>query len=204
MRDLFVARTSGVIMWQGRRHPLQRGVTIAHPDHPLRVGHPKLWKPLHVHYDVKESPAAAPVVERATARPGEQSPASSPTADPTNADPTPAGENPDGGDDQGATGEPRAEIPPTEEPTTADPTTAGQNPDDADDQVATAEPPVEEPAAVEPVAVKPAPPRMSGAGSGVGAWREYAAAVTNSPASSWEALPRDEIVRLLRAEGVIE
>lgn len=45
-------------------------------------------------------------------------------------------------------------------------------------------------------------PPTSGKGSSVEAWREYAAAVTDSPAESWESLSREEIVELLDSEGV--
>lgn len=44
-------------------------------------------------------------------------------------------------------------------------------------------------------------PPTSGRGSGVEAWREYAAAVTDSPVESWESLSRDEIIELLDSEG---
>ncbi|PXY17352.1 hypothetical protein [Prauserella flavalba] len=48
----------------------------------------------------------------------------------------------------------------------------------------------------------PQRPPTSGPGSGVAAWREYAAAVTDSPAESWASLSREEIIDLLAAEGV--
>lgn len=47
----------------------------------------------------------------------------------------------------------------------------------------------------------PERPPTSGPGSGVTAWREYAAAVTDSPLESWAALSREEIVTLLDSEG---
>jgi hypothetical protein len=45
-------------------------------------------------------------------------------------------------------------------------------------------------------------PPTSGPGSGVGAWREYAAAVTGSPVESWGALSREDIIAQLDADGV--
>ncbi|MFI2663729.1 hypothetical protein [Micromonospora carbonacea] len=65
--DLVVARTSGVIMHEGRRHPIRRGVTIARAGHPLVGKSPKLWQPLRVHYDLP----GVGGVEQATAAPGE-------------------------------------------------------------------------------------------------------------------------------------
>lgn len=44
-------------------------------------------------------------------------------------------------------------------------------------------------------------PPTSGPGSGVAAWREYAAAVTKTAVESWAALSREEIVELLDTEG---
>lgn len=49
---------------------------------------------------------------------------------------------------------------------------------------------------------RPERPPTSGPGSGVAAWREYAAAVTGSPAESWAALSREEVIELLDSEGV--
>ncbi|WP_431976172.1 hypothetical protein [Micromonospora haikouensis] len=109
--DLVVARTSGVIMHEGRRHPIRRGVTIARVGHPLVEKSAKLWQPLRVHYDL---PVAAAEtlggVEQATAAPGElrdvqpaQTP-DAPTEEPGGADagqdgpaepePAPEGESP--------------------------------------------------------------------------------------------------------------
>lgn len=48
---------------------------------------------------------------------------------------------------------------------------------------------------------QPKRPPTSGPGSGVAAWRDYAAALTGSPAESWAALSREEIVDLLDSEG---
>lgn len=48
---------------------------------------------------------------------------------------------------------------------------------------------------------EPVRPPSSGPGSGVEAWRAYAAEVTDSPAESWESLTRDEIIELLDSEG---
>ena len=45
-------------------------------------------------------------------------------------------------------------------------------------------------------------PPVSGPGSGVAAWRAYAAARTDSPAESWAALSREEIIERLDAEDV--
>ncbi|WFE45312.1 hypothetical protein [Verrucosispora sp. WMMD1129] len=66
MGDLMVARTSGVIMHKGRRHTIRRGQTIGRKGHPVVDGHPRLWEPLRVHYDL---PGEG--VEQATAAPGE-------------------------------------------------------------------------------------------------------------------------------------
>lgn len=47
-------------------------------------------------------------------------------------------------------------------------------------------------------------PPMGGAGSGVDAWRAYAAAeVSDSPAESWAEMSRDDIIETLRLEGVL-
>lgn len=43
-------------------------------------------------------------------------------------------------------------------------------------------------------------PPKSGPGSGIEAWREYAAKMTNSPVESWSTLSRDEIIELLDSE----
>lgn len=50
----------------------------------------------------------------------------------------------------------------------------------------------------------PQRPPNTGKGSGAQAWREYAAALTDSPVESWSALSREEISDLLEAEGVVE
>lgn len=47
-------------------------------------------------------------------------------------------------------------------------------------------------------------PPTSGPGSGVTAWREYAAKVTQSPLESWAALSREEIIALLDNDGTAE
>lgn len=47
----------------------------------------------------------------------------------------------------------------------------------------------------------PQRPPTSGPGSGVTAWREYAAAVTESPLESWAAMSREDIIALLDSEG---
>lgn len=49
---------------------------------------------------------------------------------------------------------------------------------------------------------RPERPPTSGPGSSIAAWREYAAAVTDSPVESWQSLSREEIVELLDSEGV--
>lgn len=55
----------------------------------------------------------------------------------------------------------------------------------------------------EPVSDAGAPqrPPTSGKGSGVEAWREYAAAMTDLTSESLESLTRDEIIELLDQEG---
>lgn len=62
MNNLVVARLSGALMMSGRRYMVRRGVTVAAAGHPLVTAHPRAWEPLQVHY---------PVVEQATAAPGE-------------------------------------------------------------------------------------------------------------------------------------
>lgn len=47
----------------------------------------------------------------------------------------------------------------------------------------------------------PERPPVSGAGSSVEAWREYAAKVTDSTVESWSNLNRSEIIELLDSEG---
>ncbi|SCL31997.1 hypothetical protein GA0070616_4370 [Micromonospora nigra] len=74
MSDLVVARTSGVIMYEGRRHTIRRGVTIARAGHPLVGRNPRMWQPLRVHYDLDSAGGGAPGgsgIEQATAAPGE-------------------------------------------------------------------------------------------------------------------------------------
>lgn len=58
------------------------------------------------------------------------------------------------------------------------------------------------PPPAEPVELNPQRPPTSGPGSGVEAWRRYAADVTDSPLESWSSLTRDEIIELLDSEGV--
>lgn len=58
------------------------------------------------------------------------------------------------------------------------------------------------PAPTETSAPDPQRPPTSGPGSGVEAWRRYAADVTDSPLESWLSLTRDEIIELLDSEGV--
>lgn len=48
---------------------------------------------------------------------------------------------------------------------------------------------------------QPQRPPTSGRGSSVEAWREYAAALTDSPVEAWQELSREEIIELLDAEG---
>lgn len=63
-------------------------------------------------------------------------------------------------------------------------------------------PPAGEAAALD--AEKPKRPPLFGKGSSLEAWRAYAAAVSDSPAEAWSALSRDEIIALLKSEGVDE
>lgn len=64
--------------------------------------------------------------------------------------------------------------------------------------------PTPEPTPTPVVTAGPEPqrPPTSGPGSGVEAWRRYAADVTDSPLESWSSLTRDEIIELLDSEGV--
>ncbi|KXK63362.1 hypothetical protein AWW66_03345 [Micromonospora rosaria] len=169
--DLVVARTSGVIMHEGRRHPIRRGVTIARAGHPLVEKSPKLWQPLRVHYDLPgggrltagpASGVAAVIetfgvggVEQATAAPGEL----------RDVQPTPAPEEP-GGAAEGQEG-PAAEPEP-------------------------------EPA---PEGESPRRPPTSGPGSGNDAWRRHAADKTRTPLKQWASKNRDDIRRELYGEG---
>lgn len=151
MGDLVVARTSGVVMWQGRRNTIQRGVTVAHRDHPLVARNPKLWKDLVVHYDVEPATDSG-LVEQATAAPGEMRPVPPAAARPTS--------SPESG-------------------------------------AAAAAETSRQPGAAQR-------PPLSGSGSGVEAWRKYAAEITGTPAQSWAALSRERVIELLKSEGVIE
>jgi hypothetical protein len=71
--DLFVARQSGTVMLDGRRHAIRRGVTVARAGSEMLARHPRLFEPMKVHYDApaKGRRSAAPV-EQATAVPGER------------------------------------------------------------------------------------------------------------------------------------
>lgn len=118
-----VARDSGTVKVDGRRHVVQRDRTVAHRAHPIVTQHPKLWKELRVHYDM---PATGGLVEQATAAPGE----------------------------------------------------------------------------VRPVSVLPSErPPTSGRGSGVDAWRAYAAAVTGTSLAEWADKSRDQILAELDGPG---
>lgn len=62
MSDLVVARTSGIVMLNGRRHPLRKGMTVAREGHPIVAANPRLWEPLRVHYDVAPDEVAAAAI----------------------------------------------------------------------------------------------------------------------------------------------
>jgi hypothetical protein len=92
--DLFVARQSGTVMLDGRRHAIRRGVTVARAGSTMLAKHPRLFEPLKIHYDAPGKGRRNPApVEQATAAPGERrtvrlpEPAPEP---PPPAEPTPA------------------------------------------------------------------------------------------------------------------
>ncbi|MFW6091492.1 MAG: hypothetical protein ACODAF_06405 [Actinomycetota bacterium] len=64
------------------------------------------------------------------------------------------------------------------------------------------EPRPEQRAPEPPESAGPQRPPVSGAGSGVRAWREYAAAVTGTPVKSWQHMSREQVMVSLDAEGV--
>lgn len=47
-------------------------------------------------------------------------------------------------------------------------------------------------------------PPVSGPGSGVAAWRDYAAAVTGEPVAEFDDMSRDDIVEYLESVGEVE
>lgn len=49
---------------------------------------------------------------------------------------------------------------------------------------------------------QPQRPPTSGPGSGLDAWRAYAAAVTGSPVESWAGASRDQIIKQFASEDV--
>lgn len=75
MQQLYVARRTGTVWVDGRRHAIQRGVTVAEEGSDMLARHGKLFEPMRVHYPAaprgRGRSAPAPV-EQATARPGEQ------------------------------------------------------------------------------------------------------------------------------------
>lgn len=90
MANLYVARQSGTVMIDGRRHPIRRGVTIAEEGSDMLAKHGKLFEPMRVHYP-------APAVKRARKNPVEQA-----TAAPGELRAvTPAAEQPDAQDSNG-------------------------------------------------------------------------------------------------------
>jgi hypothetical protein len=70
--DLHVARQSGQVMLDGRRHAIRRGVTVAEEGSDMLAKHGKLFEPMRVHYPAptRRGRREAPV-EQATAVPGE-------------------------------------------------------------------------------------------------------------------------------------
>jgi hypothetical protein len=48
--DLLTARQTGVVDIDGKRCPVVRGRTIAHPEHPIARDNPRLWAPLKLDY----------------------------------------------------------------------------------------------------------------------------------------------------------
>jgi hypothetical protein len=57
--------------------------------------------------------------------------------------------------------------------------------------------------AAEQVPSQPVAPPLTGRGSGIEAWRAFAAAATGTPAEQWASMPRADIVAKLAADGVI-
>lgn len=71
--DILVANTNAVIQFAGRRVVLRRGVTHVRVGHPILRGREQLFDPIKVDFDVEPpTPAPEPVVEQATAAPGEK------------------------------------------------------------------------------------------------------------------------------------
>lgn len=68
--ELYVARESAVLEWNGVPTYLTQGVTTARAGHPLVERYPQLWKPMEVTFDVaQEAPADAPADELAPVNP---------------------------------------------------------------------------------------------------------------------------------------
>ncbi|MEU8264471.1 hypothetical protein AB0C02_28095 [Micromonospora sp. NPDC048999] len=151
MGDLVVARTSGVVMMDGRRHPIRRGATIARAEHPIVTDNPRLWEPLRVHYDVVEAEPETEAVD-------EQAESTLVVADPPV----------------------QVESGGVEQATAA-------------------------PGELRDVQLPgPKRPPTSGPGSGVEAWRRYAAEVTGTPVEQWAGKSREDIIKALAVESVGE
>jgi hypothetical protein len=70
--DLHVARQSGQVMLDGRRHAIRRGVTVAEEGSDMLAKHGKLFEPMRVHYPAPTRRGRREAaVEQATAAPGE-------------------------------------------------------------------------------------------------------------------------------------
>ena len=54
MSDILVATDSAVILYEGERVPIHKGVTRVREGHPMLKGHEDLFKPIDVHYDIED------------------------------------------------------------------------------------------------------------------------------------------------------
>lgn len=50
MPEIMIAARPGMVVIDGKRRMVRKGVTTAHATHPIVTGHPKLWRPLKVDY----------------------------------------------------------------------------------------------------------------------------------------------------------
>lgn len=55
MSDLLVARYNAWVEHNDGPYLVERGKTLAHPDHPVAKRHPELFEPVTVHLDVTDA-----------------------------------------------------------------------------------------------------------------------------------------------------
>lgn len=48
--EILIAKRTGVVVINGKKRRVHRGVTTAHRDNPLAISHPHLWEPLRIDY----------------------------------------------------------------------------------------------------------------------------------------------------------